>query len=161
LPKLWRGCGFTSLSSQWSMGIRVLEKSSSVVSGFTDQSGLQQLPNCSLKAGSTTLENNPQGRRDPDGRQRPTMAVPAGCWERCTESRWPLRPPEFSFSTAGAEQPGSAVPWSQLPRSAEGFFPEATPQVDLCCTLVTSNKWAVLSPNALGWGHLLGFASWW
>lgn len=63
------------------------------------------------------------------------MAVPAGCSGRCSESRWPRRPPASSSLTAGAGLLGSGVPWFERLRSGEGFSLEATPPVDLCCTL--------------------------
>ena len=65
------------------------------------------------------------------------VTIPAGCWGQCTGSRWPRRPQGFSSLTAGAGLPGSEVPWSEQLRSGAGFFLEATPPADLCCTLDT------------------------
>lgn len=62
--------------------------------------------------------------------------IPAGCWARCTGSRWPPHPLGFSSLTAGVELLGSEAPESGQLRSAEGSFPEATPPVGLYCTLI-------------------------
>lgn len=87
------------------------------------------------------------------GPQRPRIAVPAECWGRYTDSRWPLRPREFSSLTAGAGLPGSEAPWSALLHSGEGFFLEATLQVGLCCTLAIGKRkwWAWGRPAVLLW----------
>lgn len=85
------------------------------------------------------------------------VTVPAGCWGRCTGSRWPQRPRGFSSLAARAGLLGSEVPWFELLHSGAGFFPEAIPQAGLCCTLDRGkSELRGASPSASrGWGHLL------
>lgn len=110
--------------------------------------------------GPECFENNLWQERTWDG-SRPgpgsfglTVTVPAGCWVRCTGSRWPQRPRGFSSLTAGAGQPESGAPWSQQPRSGAGFFPEATPPADWCCTLDTGREGPVTPVLLLHWDEL-------